>query len=138
MTTAILLIIGKMSERVVFLDCDGVLATKRCMLYADPCPELLHDAEGIEDTPLERRCLSELKRVVDETGAKVVLSTTWRLDPEQRRFLVHALEEFGIVVIGDTPDSHEGRGYQIAAWLREHPEVGFTLCRQRLTACVLR
>lgn len=54
----------------------------------------------------------------------VVLSTTWRLDPKQRDFLVQALEANCIKVIGDTPDlGGRGRGAEICAWLQDHPEV---------------
>ncbi len=121
-------------SRVIFLDVDGVLANSRSQLvdYEDHDPTLVHDASGSVPIPLERRCIDELARVVQATGASIVLSTTWRLDGDMRRFLVNSLAP--LPVIGDTPsiagstrgdgvDGQQrelrGRGAEITAWLRQ-------------------
>eukprot|EP01046_Picozoa_sp_COSAG06_P050507 COSAG06_NODE_8019_length_2299_cov_1.319091_1_plen_137_part_10 len=90
--------------RVIFLDCDGVLANSRsaCFDYEPDDETLMHDPSGF-NVPLERRCMSELQRAARATGAVVVLSTTWRLVSYMRDFLVSSLEEYGLQVIGDTP-----------------------------------
>mmetsp|Transcript_38585 Transcript_38585/g.106492 ORF Transcript_38585/g.106492 Transcript_38585/m.106492 type:complete len:249 (-) Transcript_38585:57-803(-) len=107
---------------VIFLDCDGVLANARSQSChfdeADPTL-LLHPTNAI--APLERRCLAELQRVVEATGASIVLTTTWRQVAAHRSFLVSALQPFA-QVLGDTPTLSD-RGSEVRAWLRAHPDV---------------
>jgi HAD domain in Swiss Army Knife RNA repair proteins len=55
--------------KVIFLDIDGVLNCKKT-----PNPRRLPYI-------VDRRLLSRFKRLIDRTGAKVVLSSTWRYDP---------------------------------------------------------
>jgi len=122
--------------RVIFLDCDGVLANSRSALmdYESDDDTLVHDPTGM-NVPLEKRCLGELRRVAQATGAVIVLSTTWRVDAGMREFLVSALEP-SLKVIGDTPSGVDtsnsqrqklpksewryGRGAEVAAWLAAH------------------
>ena len=108
-------------RRIIFLDCDGVLANYRSQLmdYEDDDPTLIHDSAG-QELPLERACVVELARVCEATGAEIVLSTAWRLRPEMRAFLVGALEGAGLQVVGDTPSVSEGgRGAEVVAWLQQ-------------------
>ena len=123
------LTIGTAVDKVLFLDVDGVLACRRSLscTYADGDPTLLFDPKKGTFSPLERRCVSELVRVVDATGCAVVLSTSWRLDEGLRQFLVGALAEKGVAVIGDTPSlpsSQGGRGAEVAAWLASAKHAG--------------
>eukprot|EP01052_Picozoa_sp_SAG31_P054027 SAG31_NODE_14153_length_824_cov_1.383448_1_plen_253_part_10 len=121
------------STRVVFLDCDGVLACYRSLVgdFEDDDPSLLFDSTSQVSTPLERRCLANLKRSLvdpdaanDSSPAAVVLTTTWRLVEDQREFLLRALQTEDIEVLGSTPSlPGQGRGFEIAAWLAEHPNV---------------
>jgi hypothetical protein len=76
---------------------------------------------------LERRCLAELRRVVRRTGAQCVLTTTWRHDASLRSFLVAALAEHEVSVIGDTADlsgDGGGRGDEVAAYLAANAADG--------------
>ena len=57
-------------QKIIFLDIDGVLAT----------PEYLKDGEWALN-PVKQNIL---KSIIDETDAKIVLSSSWRL---------HTLEE---------------------------------------------
>eukprot|EP00931_Biecheleriopsis_adriatica_P088310 TRINITY_DN62657_c0_g1_i1.p1 TRINITY_DN62657_c0_g1~~TRINITY_DN62657_c0_g1_i1.p1 ORF type:complete len:289 (-),score=25.94 TRINITY_DN62657_c0_g1_i1:54-893(-) len=70
--------------RVIFLDIDGVLVTRR------PCI-------------MEEKLLQNLARVVKETGAKIVLSSDWRRHPEARAEATQVLESNGMELIGYTP-----------------------------------
>jgi hypothetical protein len=119
----------KLATKVVFLDCDGVLANYRSAIwdFKEDDNSLYHDPHG-HQTSLERRCLLNLKRVLDETGAVVVLSTSWRLYPAQRTFLVSAIETIvGVpgIVIGDTPNlgTQGNRGLEIDTWLQANAGV---------------
>ena len=112
---------------VVFLDVDGVLANARSVTFDFEAgdPTLVHDPLS-EQAPLERRCLLALADVARRGGgAEVVLTTTWRLDPAMRTFLISALSEVaGVVVRGDTPNlKGAGRGAEVREWLQRNPAV---------------
>lgn len=95
--------------KVLFLDIDGVLnrlGTK----------ERFNGYLGV-DKELLSRLLTWLKERPD---VKVVLSSTWRLDPV---FTKH-LQMLGISWIDVTPDMHDlGRGMEINHWLMKHLDV---------------
>jgi HAD domain in Swiss Army Knife RNA repair proteins len=94
--------------KVIFLDIDGVLNCKRT-----PNPRKF---PYIVDQNLLRR----LRRLLDHTEAKVVLTSTWRLDP----IGVLAAKHWGIPFIGTTPDMPKSpRHKEVLAWLSEHPTV---------------
>ena len=125
------------SRRILFLDTDGVLVNSRSQMmdYDDDDPTLIYDQMNEHPTPIERRCVGELNRIIMATGASVVLSTTWRLDDKMRRFLVDSLDS--VQVVGDTPSISgtcwangldgqrrklHGRGAEITAWLTHEAE----------------
>ena len=108
--------------RIIFLDIDGVLNNEdtedRCGYYI-----------GIEDAKVEL-----LKQIVDETGAKIVLSSTWRLGIDNRGhrleghipYLQEKLGKYGLEVFDKTKQlSKYGdlRGKEIHEWLSRHPDV---------------
>lgn len=72
-----------------------------------------------------------LKRIVDETGAKIVLSSTWRYDRDDPQHngdfleLQEAFHKAGLELYSFTPVDAIGirRGMEIRAWLGLHPEV---------------
>ena len=73
---------------------------------------------------LEADKLQQLVRIASETGAKVCLSTNWRLYDHLRTFLYEELAAAGIDVIGTTPNAQDAeseldmRPYEISGWLR--------------------
>jgi hypothetical protein len=94
--------------RVTFLDIDGVLNCKRT-----PNPRKL---PYVVDPLLLKRFL----RLVDRTGAKVVLSSTWRYDPAG----LFSAKYWGIPYIDVLPDMPKRpRRDEILAWLKAHPET---------------
>lgn len=74
--------------KVIFLDIDGVLNSDQT-----PNPRKLPYV-------VDRKLLTRLKRVLKRTGAKVVLSSTWRYDPAG----LFSAKYHGIPFIGVTPD----------------------------------
>lgn len=124
--------------KVIFLDVDGVLACERSRTdeYKEDDPDLIQDPRDKAFVRLERAPCRNLGRLCEATGAKIVVSSTWRVVPSQRNFLVSTLTsgEFGkIEVIGDTPNiaggwgdkpaagsPDNGRGAEIATWLKLH------------------
>lgn len=96
------------SERVIFLDIDGVLNCKRT-----PNPRKL---PYIVDPEL----LDRFRRVVAGAGADVVLSSTWRYDPAG----LFSAKHWGIPFVDVIPDMpHKPRRDEIMAWLKAHSEV---------------
>ena len=76
-------------KKVIFLDVDGVLNSNRT-LY--------------EDISLEDYLISNLKELVDKTGAKIILSSSWRLSTEAVATLMDRLDKFGLAISGMTCD----------------------------------
>jgi hypothetical protein len=94
--------------KIIFLDIDGVLNSDQT-----PNPRKLPYV-------VDRKLLTRLKRVLKRTGAKVVLSSTWRYDPAG----LFSAKYHGIPFIGVTPDlPHRPRRDEILGWLKKHPKV---------------
>ena len=102
--------------KLIFLDVDGVLNSIESMI--------VNADSGSELCPI--RC-GLVARLIRETGAKVVVSSSWRTgNLANTRALLDKAGAGRIVsnIIGETPQGFDGhRGSQIAAWLKEHPGV---------------
>lgn len=108
--------------KVIFLDFDGVLNTDRYLRERDPRTQSI----------LDETKLSLLRRIVEETGAVIVLSTSWRRhwhpDPTlwdaTWKPCGEALGRFGLRVLDRTPDygDHGGnnRDREVRDWLTAH------------------
>ena len=92
--------------KVIFLDVDGVLNSSQ---------------DGFNIKLETTKHLVLLKQLVDETGAEIVLSSSWRIYDKTRAFIKKKLEEYGIALIGVTPDTGESKGKEIKKWLDETP-----------------
>lgn len=102
--------------KIIFLDVDGVL-NNACWarkmydegvhVYAD---DLLYDPS-----------IKQLKRLIDATNAKVVLSSSWRNHPDAMKHLATQLAAYNIFVYGVTPNVGPQRGDDISEWLANHP-----------------
>ena len=105
--------------KVIFLDVDGVL-------NCEYTKEKIDDILFVMDSKIEL-----LKTIIDQTGAKVVLSSTWRqgwLDMEHginSREVCHflalqeKLTEHGIELLFRTPiHTIDDRGAEIEEWLK--------------------
>lgn len=93
--------------KIVFLDIDGVLLN------------LESYSGGQRPDP---KCLERLNRITDQTGAKIVVSSSWRYDPN----IAKVLKGWGVTasIIGVTPclAISRTRGEEIFAWLQEHKD----------------
>lgn len=91
--------------KIVFLDCDGVVSPLGGKLF-DPAK------------------MAMLKKIVDATGAKIVLSTSWRATDFGRKevgkhLVINALPMF----IDITPEFHQrSRSQEILDWLARNEE----------------
>jgi hypothetical protein len=94
--------------KVIFLDIDGVL---NC--HKTPNPRKFPYV-------VDKKLLARLKKLVSRTGAKVVLSSSWRCDPVG----LFAAKHWGIPFIDVCPDRPRSpRRREIISWLADHPKV---------------
>lgn len=110
--------------RLLFLDVDGVLNSAE-WLYSTEQQRLEVEYVGNEHLMLNRDMMGRLNRILGASGAKVVISSSWRTGhelPRLREILVAA--GFEGEVIGATPnsvtrpgDARAYRGHEIQAWL---------------------
>ena len=105
-------------KRLLFLDVDGVL--NKIETLTNPSAVVIPGWPG----PLARPLLARLKKVLDRTGAFIVLSSTWRLYELGGVALRHGFELVGIdpaLVVGATSDlKGVPRAHEIQQWLVNH------------------
>ena len=129
--------------KVVFLDVDGVLNTEDSLGESENDSDFIFDSHGV--SPLERRCLTNLIKIILATDAKIVVTSTWRMFPDMMQFLTRTIDQFYMnavsqlkskqtktktnnsVIIGSTIDAGAppfggGRGQEVRKWLESHPE----------------
>ena len=90
--------------KVIFLDVDGVLNSSQ---------------DGFTIKLGTNKHLELLKQIVDKTDAKIVLSSSWRINNKTKSFIENKLNEYGMSIISSTPDLGSSRGEEIKSWLRE-------------------
>lgn len=101
--------------KVIFLDIDGVLNSDE---YFDKIQNL--NIEGIESqVDIEKILL--LKKAIDETGAKVVLSSSWRYT-RNGKSLKELLSRYGIST-ESTPFIQNERGLEIKQWISDNQNI---------------
>lgn len=114
-----------MGIKIIFLDVDGVLNTRKTIRRLNCCNEFIF---------VDTRKILRLRDIVERTGAKLVLSSTWRFGAErdalyfEREALRELVAEFRRVRcplwFDITPYfPHAKRWQEINAWLMLHPEV---------------
>lgn len=110
--------------KVIFLDIDGVLNTGRY--------RKVQVKRGISDYynaqfNFDPICMRNLKEIVDKTGAKIVLSSTWRINQEDEYFNEFKLnlKQYDLFdsFISITPVLNSIRGDEIKEWLSNKNNV---------------
>jgi hypothetical protein len=111
--------------KVVFCDIDGVLNNPAC-----------HSLRSNGCIPADPKCIAALNRILQATGARIVLSSAWRLDGFD--FCHDRFAAWGVAapIFDFTPElTHYGqlgpdgvifvaptRGEEIDSWLRGRPQ----------------
>lgn len=97
---------GKSVMNIIFLDVDGVL----------------NSAKELSEGPFSKISLNVLKRIVDETNAKIVVISSWRLLEFSRKILLSELEKYHLKesVIGMTPHLTSNREEEIMTYLKSN------------------
>jgi len=112
--------------KIIFLDIDGVMNA-----IPDDTQDQFHDIPS-------RYHVEKLNKIIEATGAVVVLSSDWRKEISARvmhRFL--ALQGFKGKVVGITPvfKSNIDRGYEIQAFI-DKPKFEY-VTNQKITSFVI-
>lgn len=104
--------------KIIFLDVDGVLNYSKCWTRKEN--------QGKGTLIWDKDCISQLNRIVKETGAKIVVTSTWRLYKDHYDAVLNQMNIEG-EIIDKTVDlrnfDNAERGDEIEAWLSKHPEV---------------
>ena len=101
---------------VLFLDIDGVMNNEDLLTFGG--------WNTIGDLQLDM-----LKKIVEKTNAKIVLSSSWRLEDFTKKLVEEALSKRDLVLldrtiqIKDKQWSIVPRAHEILEWLSRHPEV---------------
>ena len=106
--------------KVIFLDFDGVLNSNAYLMRVN--------VQGVAIDPTR---LVLLKQIVAATGAKIVLTSSWRLHwsriPEECNFTGKQINEifasWGLEIWDKTAGTGRRREAQIKAFLASHPEI---------------
>ncbi len=98
-------------EKIILLDFDGVLNSKEWYRKGGP----------LSATPtFDPACIEWTNRLVDATGAKVVLSTAWYVNGREKCRARLAMAGFCGDVVSRTRVLQQTRGLEIESWLRYH------------------
>ncbi len=104
--------------KILFLDFDGVLNSDK---YVRNCG---HFGVIIDPSRMEL-----LKKIINETDAKIVLSTSWREHwssmpdrcDETGTLINNIFKRYGLEIFDKTPDLNFKREEEIKAWLNDYP-----------------
>ena len=98
---------ANLPPKLIFLDIDGVLNNANSSVF--------------ELCVIEDELVNLLKEIVDKTGAKIVLSTTWRYTKETRQMVNDCLIKNQVpLYINCTPNFGTNRTDEILCWLNEN------------------
>jgi hypothetical protein len=109
--------------KIIFLDIDGVLLPFPTTTTTTTKEDHEDENNIATQSLFPSSTVHALKYLLDETGADLVLSSTWRVRPDYRQDVVDCLQQgYGIKMdqfydITD-PNMHSERQWEIAQWLQ--------------------
>lgn len=120
--------------KIIFLDFDGVIDTEYYSHILYEAGKPIADEDGLLFDP---ECVKNLKYIIDNTGADIVVSSTWKDDMSYEEILDmwkdRGLPGFVTDVTPTTAEHH--RGDEIDAWLKECPTECNYIIIDDLDAC---
>ena len=103
--------------KVLFLDIDGVLC-----LHEEG---VVNFDDNVDDYVFDEHCCRRLREIMDATGCKLALSSSWRLQKKDCLNILRQLKPFGITgtdFIGGTPIKQH-RADEVMTFVEQHPEI---------------
>lgn len=119
--------------KIIFLDIDGPLNTERFMIERyEKFQTQINQKDG--HNLFDPICVDNLKKIINATEAKIVISSTWRYDGLEEMKKIWAGRNLPGEVIDITPYSHEirasgiitnvdRRGVEIKHWLDKNKNI---------------
>ena len=115
--------------KIIFLDIDGVLVTRDSLTRWGQMQDKVRGYTMLDPAPIKL-----LNDIIEKTGAKIVISSSWRIGRTVED-LKKELKAGGLntsTIIGMTPILHTGRGSEINAWIDDrygfHPPIVIQFC----------
>ena len=111
-----------MSNKVVFLDYDGVVNTPMWEKDGKRCRQGMPYDGAVNNF----QAVQWVSEFCQKYGYDIVVTSTWRMDENYAECLMRAGLRPGIHILGRTPIIHadyDSRSKEIKAWLKQHPEV---------------
>lgn len=107
--------------KIIFLDVDGVLNSE----YWYKKNHRKHPEKCIPGMAINPRYVRNLMKIVKRTGAKIVLSSTWRgaVRKNSNHYLHEIFKKYGLEIYDYTLRLGRERGYEIQDWLDKHKNV---------------
>ena len=123
--------------RVIFLDIDGVLNADCDFGGKSKHNPYVSSDDGNRYCGICRTHVKLLKKIVDRTDAKIVLTSSWKNDYNDYirhgyfnrvgKYLYNKLRALGLSIYDTTIkydfSGGKNRGYEISQWLEDHPDV---------------
>lgn len=104
------------ATKILFLDLDGVINSKRTAVAFDGYPHSFSDSDMKR---FDHVAIALIRKLCEETDCSIVLSSSWRINSTAHE-TANALD---LPIIDITPVLTVSRGFEINAWLSEHPQV---------------
>ena len=105
--------------KIIFLDFDGVMDTA---YYDHVLSKLRLPGNDTFGTIFDPDCVQNLKKIIEKTGADIVVSSSWKHFMTYKDFIdmweFRGLPGF-VTDVTPTPDIRRNRGDEIDAWLEE-------------------
>lgn len=99
--------------KVIFLDVDGVLNKRSDWEVISP---------ELGPYRLNSVLVERVNKIIDDTGAVIVLSSTWRRQPYSLEFISSELPIWDITDVGGPT-----RGHEIQRWIDEHKPTNYVI-----------
>jgi alpha-amylase/alpha-mannosidase (GH57 family) len=96
--------------KIIFLDVDGVLNTPKTIKKF-----------GFDF--IDNILVALVARIVRETEAKIVLSSTWRVQEKDKNIVIQALSQHGLELFDCTPVIERSGGWTEGGWVRRNEEI---------------
>lgn len=102
--------------KIIFLDVNGVLNSDKYINYTSK-----KNIDGIK-ADIDVKTIELLKKALDITGAKIVLSSSWK-NISRVKDLKEIFKQYGISIDDKTPNINGERGLEIKRYLSEHRNI---------------
>lgn len=96
-------------QKIIFLDIDGVLNSRDWYFHS-------YGSDHEKDLQADPRCIERLRTIVENTGARIVLSSSWRMFADYNKSLKelaeYPIDDDLMKITGVTPYLVQERGYR--------------------------